>query len=315
MSFNNFLSTSKIREVSLEYAEGTLSKTNTVGVLFQMCIDPSLSSTPFASIKGVSYFKEEEEILFSMHTIFRIGDIKQIDKKNPFYQVELTYTSDDDPQLRLLTERIREEVVIGTGWHRIGTLLLQISQFNKVEELYTVLLAQTYNEVEKAIYYHQLGNAKDKQGDYEKALWYYQKSLEIYQKKFPPNHPSFAVSYGKIGSVYKSMGDCSKALSFCEKSLKIFQKVVPPNHPSLTSSYNNIGSVYKDMGEYSKALSFYEKSLEIRQETLPPNHPGLATSYNNIGSVYGNMGQFSKALSFFEKSLEIQQKKSSSTSS
>ena len=121
MSFNNFLSTSKTREVSLEFAQGALGKTDTVGILFQMSIDPSVSSTPFASIKEVSYFKKEEEILFSMHTVFRIGEIKQIDKNNPLYQVELTLTSDDDPQLRLLTERIREEAGGGTGWQRIGT--------------------------------------------------------------------------------------------------------------------------------------------------------------------------------------------------
>jgi hypothetical protein len=76
MSFNNFLSTSKTQEVSLGFVKGALWKTDTVGILFQMSIDPSVSSTPFASIKEVSFFKKEEEILFSMHTVFRIGEIK-----------------------------------------------------------------------------------------------------------------------------------------------------------------------------------------------------------------------------------------------
>ena len=66
-----------------------------------------------------------------MHTVFRIGEIKQIDKSNPLYQVELRLISDDDPQLRILTERIREEAESGTGWQRIGQLLLKISQFDK----------------------------------------------------------------------------------------------------------------------------------------------------------------------------------------
>ena len=74
-----------------------------------MSIDPSISSAPFASIEEVSYFQTEEEILFSMHTVFRIGEIKQIDENKSLYQVELTLTSDNDPQLRILTEHIREE--------------------------------------------------------------------------------------------------------------------------------------------------------------------------------------------------------------
>ena len=74
-----------------------------------MSIDPSVSSAPFAAIHDYSYYKTEEEILFSMHTVFRIGEIKQMDKNNPLYQVDLKLTSDDDPQLRTLTESIREE--------------------------------------------------------------------------------------------------------------------------------------------------------------------------------------------------------------
>ena len=307
MSFNNFLSTSKTRDVSLGFAKGALGKTGTVGILFQMSIDPSVSSTPFAFIKEESFFKKEQEILFSMHTVFRIGDIKQIDKNNPLYQVELTLTSDDDPQLRLLTERIREEAGGGTGWQRIGQLLLKISQFDKAEELYTALLEQTSDEGEKALYYICLGYVKNNQTDYEKALWYYEKGLEICQT-LPPNHPHLATSYNNIGQVYRNTGDYSKALSFYEKALEIQQKTLLPNHPHLATSYNNIGEVCRRMGEHSKALSFYEKGLEIQQKTLPPNHPHLAISYNNIGELYRNMGEYSKALSFYEKSLEIRLK-------
>ena len=41
-----------------------------------MTIDPAQSTTPFASIIDVSYFRgQEDEVLFSMHTVFRIGTI------------------------------------------------------------------------------------------------------------------------------------------------------------------------------------------------------------------------------------------------
>ncbi|CAF4356724.1 unnamed protein product, partial [Rotaria sordida] len=54
-----------------------------------------------------------------MHTVFRIGEVRQLDKENPLYQVDLKLTSDDDQQLRQLTDRIREESSGGTGWHRM----------------------------------------------------------------------------------------------------------------------------------------------------------------------------------------------------
>ena len=308
ISFNNFLSTSKSSEVSLDFANIALQNIDTVGILFQMSIDPSVSSAPFASIKEGSYFKEEEEILFSMHTVFRTGEIKQIDKNNPLYQVELALTSDDDPQLRLLTEHIRKEAEDGTGWERICQLLLKISQFDKAEELYLVLLGQTSDEGEKALYYNQLGLVKDGQGDYENTLRYYEKALKIRQETLPPNHPDLATSYSNIGSVYFDMGEYSNASSFYEKALEIAQKALPENHPHLAQFYNNIGMRYGNMRKYLKALSFYEKSLEIRQKSLPENHPDLVTSYNNIGSVYFDMREYSNASSFYEKAIEIAQK-------
>jgi tetratricopeptide (TPR) repeat protein len=308
MSFNNFLSTSKSREVSVVYATGALSQTDAVGILFQMFIDPSVSFAPFASIDEVSCCQTEEEILFSMHTIFRIGDINQIGENNPLYQVKLTLTSDDDPQLRMLTEHIRKETPGDTGWKRLTILSMKIGQLNKAEELLNILFEQTSDEDEKAIYYNDLGYLKNDQGDYAKALSYHENGKSIFEKNFPPNHPHLATSYNNIGNVYTNMAEYSKALSLYEKVLEIKLKALHGNHPGLAVCYSSIGGVYIDMGEPSKALSFYEKALEIQQKTLPSNHPSLATSYNNIGRVYGNMGEYSKALSFYEKAREIWQK-------
>ena len=90
LSFNNFLSTSKQRDVSLMFAEGAPNNAETVGVLFDMKIDPSQSNTPFASITGVSNFgDQEDEVLFSMHTVFRIGEITPMSRKQSSLQGEI----------------------------------------------------------------------------------------------------------------------------------------------------------------------------------------------------------------------------------
>jgi hypothetical protein len=51
---------------------------------------------------------------------------------NRLSQVDLTLTSDNDPQLHALTERMREETFPHVnGWHRLGELRIKLGQFDK----------------------------------------------------------------------------------------------------------------------------------------------------------------------------------------
>ncbi|CAF0895902.1 unnamed protein product [Adineta steineri] len=306
LSFNNFLSTSINRDVSLCFTPQAATNPDLVGILFVMSVNPSDSTTPFASISDVSYFHTEDEVLFSMHTIFRIGDIKPMDGNNHLYQVNLTLTNENDEDLRTLTDHIRQETFPEKeGWYRLGLLLIKMGQFIKAQEVYEALLHQATHESDKASIYYQLGQIKRNQGEYQKARSYYEKTLAIRQQSLPSDHPDLGHSYNDIGSVYDNMGDYPKALSYYEKALEIRQQSLPFNHPDLGTSYNNIGSVHDNMGDYSKALSNYRKALAIRQQSLPFNHPDLGASYNNIGNVYRNTGHYLKALYNYEKDLAI----------
>jgi tetratricopeptide (TPR) repeat protein len=308
ISFNNFLSTSKTRNVSLRFAREDAKNPDLVGILFIMKIDPAQSTTPFASIRDVSSFQEEDEVLFAMHTVFRVNDIKAMDGNTRLFEVNLTLTGDNDQDLRVLTDRIREESFPhAEGWYRLGQVLIKMGQSDKAQEVYEVLLDQRTNEREKGPIYHQLGRVKNNQGEYQEAITCYEKAIDIYQNTVPLNQLSLAMSYNNIGNVYYSMGDYPKALSSHEKALAIRQQSLPPNHPDLAQSYNNIGLVYNNTGDYPKALSSDEKALAIRQQSLPPNHPDLAQSYYNIGDLYENMGNYSKAHSYYERAVDIGQ--------
>ncbi len=309
ISFNNFLSTSKNRDVSLKFARRALPNQDMMGILFVMTIDPAKSTTPFASITDVSFYKDrEDEVLFSMHTVFRICNIQLIGGDKRLIQVDLTLTSDNDKDLRRLTDRIREETMPDAkGWFRLGVVLIKMGQSSKAQKVYEILLKQTTEESEEAPIYNTLGAIKRGQGEYKEAITYFEKSLKIQQKILHPNHPELTKSYNNIGLVYENIGEHSKALSYYETALEIQQQSLPLNQPDLAIFYNNIGLAYDSMGEYPKALSYYEKALEIRQQSLPWNHPDLAASHNNIGSLHGQMGKHATALLSLEKALEIQQ--------
>ncbi|CAF1311680.1 unnamed protein product [Adineta steineri] len=109
LSFNKFLSTSKNRDISLNFVQQVSTNPVLVGILFVMSINPTDSTSPFASVNNVNYFHTGDEILFSIYTIFRIRDIKSMDENNDLYQVNLTLTSNNDEDLRTLNDQIRQE--------------------------------------------------------------------------------------------------------------------------------------------------------------------------------------------------------------
>ncbi|CAF3374325.1 unnamed protein product [Rotaria socialis] len=219
-----------------------------------MTIDPSkisTSITPFAMIDNHSALSGEQEVLFTMHTVFRVGEIKQTTEKSCLWEVPLTITDESDPQLAGLTDCIKQEVQGSTGWHRMGKLMLQVGHFDQAEELYNELLDNASDDTDRAHIYHHLGYLKDDQGKYPEAATFYEKSLQICKKILSPDDPNLATSYNSIGQVYNNMGEYSKALEYYEKSLKIKEISLSPTRPDLAASYNNIGQVYISMVPYT----------------------------------------------------------------
>ena len=153
--------------------------------------------------------------------------------------------------------------------------------------------------------YNNIGNVYRKLGDYDKALEYHFKALEIRKSLLRENNSDTAMSYINIGAVYDELGDYDKALEYDFKALEIYKAVLGENHPDTAMSYNNIGIVYSILGDYGKALEYHFKSLEIQKVVLGENHPETAGSYNNIGLDQYKLGDYDKALEYYNKALKI----------
>ncbi|CAF1249325.1 unnamed protein product [Adineta ricciae] len=283
MSFNNFLSTSENRNVSLIFTPGNRKNSDVVSVLFVITIDPKQSTTSFASVRHISQFPEEEEVLFSMHSIFRIRDVKPMDGNEKVYEVALSLTSDNDEELTALTEQIRKESFPNAeGWSRLTLVLANIAQSDIAERICRVLIDETPSEDSAIDVYNHLGNIKCQRGQYEEAITLFRKSLEVSLMSSSPNHPSVASSYNNIGVAYSAMGDYPKALSSYEQALKIQLQSLPPNDPHVASSYNNIGNAYSHIGDQRTAVLFYTNAVEIAQKVLLSTHPHLQLIKRNL---------------------------------
>ncbi|CAF1241071.1 unnamed protein product [Rotaria sordida] len=310
ISFHSFLSTSLDKRISLEFARRAIEKPGLRGIIFRMKIDPknvNLSNS-YASLNNLSYYKNnEKEILFSTHTIFRIVDIKQIKDENKIWQIDLKLTTiQDDIQLEQLTKHLREDVQsLSNPWERLAKLMFTIRQFDKAQQIYENILEKTSSNdsLQLAFIYHQLGYVNNEKGNLNKALEYFQKSIEIKANYLPEhyNDPQLADTYLNIGSIYHAQDKLDYALFYFQSALYTDSN----DQTILPSIYNNIGMVLKRQGHFNDALQFFQKSLQIDLKFLPPTHPDLATTYSNIGRVYYLLNDYLNALSYYKKTCYI----------
>ncbi len=159
--------------------------------------------------------------------------------------------------------------------------------------------------------YIHIGIIHRLQGNYPRALEYYQKSLKIDEELGDRNGMSYC--YGNIGIIHHIQGNYPRALEYYQKSIKITEEL--GDRKGMSISYNNIGLIYWNQGNYPKvhpvkrdslfnrALEYYQKSLKIREEL--GDRKGISDSYNNIGIIHYEQGNYSRALEYYQKSLKI----------
>jgi tetratricopeptide (TPR) repeat protein len=138
---------------------------------------------------------------------------------------------------------------------------------------------------------------------YDKALAFFRKCLDIWQKTIGTEHPKAAKLYNAIGKVWFRKGENSKALEYFQLCLDIQIKTLGREHQSVADSLNNIGIIWQNKGESDKALEYNQRSLDIKLKTLGAEHPNVAGSYHNIGNVWYYKGESDKALKFYQLSL------------
>lgn len=144
--------------------------------------------------------------------------------------------------------------------------------------------------------YNNIGVVWDNKGDYDKALEYYQQSLDIELKTLGEWHPDVVTSYNNMGLVWQNKGEYDKALEYYQKSLDIFLRTLGVEHPDVAISYSRIGGLWKLKGEYEIAIETFQKGFKILKKGGFPF---------KIAESYEALGDKKQALNYFLQSASI----------
>jgi tetratricopeptide (TPR) repeat protein len=149
------------------------------------------------------------------------------------------------------------------------------------------------------------GHVYKRFAQYEKALEFYKKCLEVSLFNHGSDHHLVANSYGNMANALSKLGKDDEALNCYEKCLIIHQKTLGAENRNVSYTLGNIGHILVNKGEYEKALEYYQKGLEMKIKILGMRHPDVAISYSNIGRIWAIRKEFDNALKCHLESLEI----------
>src|SRR5690554_1213603 len=175
-------------------------------------------------------------------------------------------------------------------------------EFDKAIEYYNQSL--TINEARDDVrgigaILNNVGNIYRKQGNFPKATEYFFRSLQIREQA--QDVIGAATSLGNLGVLYMEQDKLDEAADYFNRSLSHWEEI--GHELAIAGTLNNLGLIYAKQGDLEKALETHLKSLEIREEMNSKR--GIAESMINIGGIHRELGEYNKAIDNFEQSLTI----------
>ncbi|CAF4139261.1 unnamed protein product [Rotaria sp. Silwood2] len=306
ISVNTFFSTSKSYNIASGFTPSGSSDYPIV--IFTIKINNQIhNDQPFAILEGLSSFHQEEEVLFTIGTVFRINFVEQI--TDTFWSVQLTLASKENSELSELINSLEEEIGEEPTLIQLGKMFFYMSDNDRVEKYNRILLEQlSLAHEDLSAVDNNIGDAYLNRGHYETASEYYYKALSIALDLEPKPHIYLAHSYDCIGLFNDRIGKYDDAIEYLKKARDIKLKYVLSNERVMESTYNNLAMVYRHKADNENSLENYKKVLEIELQSLHHLHPNLASVYNNIALLNSQIGNYNDAWTYYTKALEIELK-------
>ncbi|MFN8255955.1 MAG: hypothetical protein U0W24_09730 [Bacteroidales bacterium] len=244
---------------------------------------------------SLDYAKKSGVKLFELRATITIG--------NNFLFLG-NYNQALDSYLKVLKESqknnfISEELISTT---HIGIIKDRLNQFDEALKYYFEALAIYNNSVEKGIkldgikyihpLYNNIGNIYNSKKEYETAISYYKKGLDIAEQK--KDKINIGAICNNMGKLEIERGNHQTGYYYLKKALKA--RIEANDQSGISKSYLFIANYFKTTGNLDSAAFYAEKSLTMAKkmnEMLT-----IENSNSMLFEIYYALGDYKKALDY-----------------
>ena len=339
ISVNGYFSTSRNLNVSEVFADtGPNNTSNDLdSVVFDIEVD--LEKYPeliLADITHLSKYRDEEEVLFDVGTVFKIQSVEYNEQKQHWY-FQMIATNEGqsiakdyvDLKQVELNESNDIESTFGNLLFEMGDWLKSRMYFRNLDKRrpddpYILFgIGRSYYNFdypEQALQYFKTAYDLCVKGDNERltlgakicchisnvyidcsnygdALCSANKALELYQSVGEEtNRLGIAQALIRVGLVYYHQGKDVKSLDHFQRAYSIVKNIYPFDHPERSICLNFLAFAYYHIGDYSRSLRCLLKCSTAGGLLLPSDHPTALAIKNNIGKQCYKQGKYEEAL-------------------
>ena len=149
--------------------------------------------------------------------------------------------------------------------------------------------------------YNLLGVLFFKKGNYEQAIKFQKKALNLNQSA--NNRLGIAINQTNLGNIYTELNYFNQAESFYLKALQTYNAL--GNKLQMTRCLMNIGSLKQDQKQYDAA------KMQYREALVYANGIGdlelISDCINNIGSAFSDLNNLDSAQLYLEEGLKLRE--------
>ncbi len=149
---------------------------------------------------------------------------------------------------------------------------------------------------------YRIGYSHQRRNNYQEALVYFNKILELNdEKKYNFKKPK---AYTQISTIYQALGDYQRAFENQMKALLIYE--VKEDLLGVANSNYNLGTIFYYQNQYKRSLEYYQKAKTIVDELK--NEQFNFSCVAALGSVYEKLHDNEESLKYNKLSLELAKK-------
>ena len=270
LSMNNFVSTSTDNSYADEFADASTNDPGMEKVVFEIEIGPKTSKQcPFANIRHLSYFGEEDEVLISIGSVFRIRSMEK--NINGVWNVGLKLTDEEDEQVEALADSVWEEIRSDHDLLCLAKLMRLMGNYEEAKMFIDELMGTTLfcRHLENlALVINEIGLIYEEKGDVSIATLYYQKFIEMKRKRqFTWSNYIFLSVDVTTKTILNYLQDkennSNQELNTLGKSFQNEQNKDYPDREKLAICCRKMGEIYEEQNNDTNALRMYEESFKL----------------------------------------------------